>query len=176
VDIIYDSLEAAADMRKVGEKLGDVIAEYINMQKSREQIARSFQVIVYLLHLILVALAQFIVTLIQVLGELLGVARELPVVVLPFAGATESIPGTAYVAVISLSMVVANAIAIKAVEGGYWGVIMLHFGILALISGVAITISSMFSDLLVRTFIEGIEAPQLSWLSFITVTLGGGFG
>jgi len=174
VDILYDSLESAADMRKVGEKLGDVVADYVNMQKSREQIARSFQAIVYLLHVILVALAQFIVTLIQVLGELLGVARELPVSVLPFAGAPETIPTMAYVAIVALSMAAANSIAVKAVEGGFWGVMVLHFSILALLSGVSIIASSAISDLLLRTFVEGIRVPQFSGLTLIKVTMGGG--
>lgn len=161
-DIIYDSLESAADMRKVGEKLGDVVADHINMQKSREQIARSFQAIVYLLQVILVALAQFIVTLIHILGELLGIARELPVAILPLAGGAELIPGTVYVALISISMAAANAIAIKAVEGGYAGVIILHLSILLILSGITIVISSAFSEFLVRTFIEGIRAPEFS--------------
>jgi flagellar protein FlaJ len=173
VDIMYDSLESAADMRKVGERLGDVIADYVNMQKSREQVARSFQVIVYLLHVVLVALAQFIVTLIQVLGELLGVAKNLPVNVIPFAGASEIAPGVAYIAVMTLSMAMANAIVFKAVEGGYWGVIVLHLGILMLLSGVTIIASSTLSDILLRTFIEGITIPQFPDLALIIVTLGG---
>jgi len=172
VDIMYDSLESAADMRKVGERLGDVIADYVNVQKSREQIARSFQVTVYLLHVVLVALAQFIVTLIQILGELLGVARKLPVSIIPFTGASEIVPGVVYVTIMSLSMAVANAIAFKAIEGGYWGVIMLHLGIITLLSGLTIIASSTFSDLLLRTFIEGITIPQFSVLALITV---GGF-
>ncbi len=175
VDIMYDSLESAADMRKVGEKLGDVVADYINMQKSREQIARSFQAMVYLLHVILVAIAQFIVTIILVLGELLEVARELPVTVLPFAGATEAIPAITYVAIVTLSMAAANSIAIKAVEGGYWGVVTLHFGLLALLSGVVILASSSLSELLLKTFVEGIRSPQLSHLTLVVV-IGGGLG
>lgn len=171
VDIIYDSLESAADMRKVGERLGDVVADHMNMQKSREQVARSFQAMIYLLQVILVALAQFIVTLIQVLGELLGVARGLPVAVLPFAGGPEVIPGVAYVAFLSIAMSLANAIAIKAVEGGYNGVIILHLGILIALSGVTIIASSTFSEFLLKSFIEGIRAPQFS----LTLWPGGGY-
>ena len=161
VDIIYDSMETAADMRKVGERLGDVIADHINMQKGREQLARSFQAMLYLMQVILVALAQFIVTLIQILGELLGIARGLPTSILPFAGPAE-IPGLALVATLSLSMAFANAISMKAVEGGYGGVIVLHLGALLALSGVTIVASSAFSEFLVRTFVEGVRPFELS--------------
>ncbi len=159
IDIIYDSIDTAADMRIVGEKLGNIIAEHMSMQKSREQLSRTFQSIAYLLQALLVAVAQFLSSLMIMFAGIVSKMGELPTPILPGLTHVELPPSDLYMLILILITSLASAIAIKSVEGGYMPVALLYLGILLIISAVSMWISKMASEIIIELFMKGFEIP-----------------
>lgn len=147
MDIFYDAVESGGDSAKIGQTLSILIQRLINLRKQREQIARAFQGTMYVLHVLMVVLTEFVFTLVILLHELMQVMAGTPYQILPVAPLSLEILA---VIKIGLTLIITplNAFAIQFARGGFIGAAWLHASILLILSGAALLISSTFSQAL----------------------------
>ncbi|MCI4436977.1 MAG: type II secretion system F family protein [Ignisphaera sp.] len=157
IDIFYDAVEAGGDPVKVGESLSITIQRVINLRKQREQVARAFQGVIYILTLLTVALAEFVFTLVILLQQVFAALG---------AGAPIQILPTTFISPLLLSLLklglvfaitIMNAFALELARGGFIGAAWFHGGILLILSGVTMIVSSMFSKMILAT----LQIPQV---------------
>jgi archaellum biogenesis protein FlaJ (TadC family) len=127
------------------------------LRKQREQTARAFQGVIYVLTILIVALAEIVFTLTLILQQ----------VFYAVSGTGTQLIQIAYIdplviAMIKLALIFIitflNAFAIQFARGGFAGVAWLYVSVLLILSGATMMISSMFSNVIYRM----IEIQQLT--------------
>ncbi|MEL9940833.1 MAG: type II secretion system F family protein [Ignisphaera sp.] len=156
IDIFYDAIEAGGDPVKVGEALSTTIQRILNLRKQREQVARAFQGVVYILTILIVALAEFVFTLTLILQQVFAVAGG-SVQIIPFTYIEPAIITAIKIGLV-FTITILNAFALQFARGGYTGAAWLHASILLILSGATMVISSMFSQMLYQM----IQLPQIT--------------
>jgi archaellum biogenesis protein FlaJ (TadC family) len=132
--ILLDSMGRGADALVIGNALGNRVVKFLELRKSRDVVANSFQTVVLVTQPLIVVLLTVLEVLATFMSEYLaGIStgsylgfNAMPVALIQM-GNTIVIFVTAIV----------NALTVKAVSGGYWGTFFLNLGILLIISGVA---------------------------------------
>lgn len=155
IDIFYDAMEAGGDPVKVGETISITIQRMLNLRKQREQVARAFQGVIYILTILIVALGEFVFTLTLILQQVFAAAGGAATQILTFTYIEPTI-----ITVIKIGLVftitILNAFALQFSRGGYIGSAWLHASILLILSGATMIVSSMFSQMLYQM----IQIPQ----------------
>lgn len=145
MDIFYDSVEAGGDPAKVGQMISILTQRLVNLRKQREQIARAFQGTIYVLHVLMVALTEFVFTLVIILHELISTMAGTPYQILPVTVLPLDILMFVKIGLIFI-ITPLNAFAMQFARGGFVGSAWLHTSILLILSGATLLISSMFSQ------------------------------
>lgn len=159
MDIFYDAIEAGGDPVKVGECLSTTIQRVINLRKQREQVARAFQGVVYILTILIVALAEFVFTLVILLQHVFATAGGTQIQILPFVYVEPVIITSLKIGLV-FTVTILNAFALQFARGGFTGSAWLHAAILLVLSGGTIIVSSMFSKMIFTTLeLSQITAP-----------------
>jgi archaellum biogenesis protein FlaJ (TadC family) len=157
MDIFCDAIEAGGDPIKVGETLSITIQRVLNLRKQREQIARAFQGVIYVLTILIVALAEIVFTLTLILQQVFYAVSGTGTQLIQFAYIDPLV-----IAMIKLALIFIitflNAFAIQFARGGFAGVAWLYVSVLLILSGVTMMLSSMFSNVIYRM----IEIQQLT--------------
>jgi len=163
LDIFYDSMEAGGDSTRVGMVLGTLTQRIITLRKQREQVAKAFEGTVYVLHILIVALTEFMMSLIGLFQQLIAsLSTAAPITIFNVA----TIPPEMLLAmkiVLVFSLTLLNAFAMKSASGGFSGTAWIHASILLMLSGITMILASRFAELLVQMFnIEnmGLTVPQ----------------
>jgi len=154
IDIFYDAIEAGGDPAKVGQVLSTTMQRLLNLRKMREQTARAFQGVVYILTILIVALAEFVFTLVIILQQVfVGVgATQLQILPLTYIE-TEVITFLKLGLIFAITIL--NAFALQFARGGYTGGAWIHAALLLVLSGATLLVSSMFSQMIFRVLQVG---------------------
>lgn len=160
VDVLYDTIDSGGDISKTGILLSETMLKLINLREMRGQIARSFQGVVYTLHVIMVILLEFIITLTTIMHSALQAVAGTGL--LPFPAEAIDIGILTIMRVtLLLAMSIINAIAIKVSEGGYIQTFWLHASAFILISSIV----SLASSKLVGAIYEALGIEELFQLT-----------
>ncbi|MEM4627454.1 MAG: type II secretion system F family protein [Ignisphaera sp.] len=160
VDVLYDTIDSGGDISKTGILLSETLLKLTNLREMRSQIARSFQGVVYTLHVIMVILLEFIITMTTIMHSALQAVAGTGI--LPFPAEAIDVGVLTIMRItLLLSMSIINAIAIKVSEGGYIQTFWLHASAFILISSVV----SLASSSLVKTIYEALEIDELFQLA-----------
>lgn len=141
VDVLYDTVDSGGDVAKVGVVLSETLLKVVNLRGLRGQVVRAFQGVVYVLHIVMVVLLEFVAALIAILQR--AVLAVGGANVLPFH--VEAVdPGLLMLVrvVLLLALSIINAVTIKMAEGGYIQTLWLHVAILNIMGGATSTLSS----------------------------------
>ncbi len=157
IDIFYDAIEAGGDPAKIGETLSITIQRTLNLRKQREQVARAFQGVIYVLNTLIVALAEFVFTLTLMLQNVFVTAGGTGVHILPFTFIEPIIIQILKVGLVFI-ITILNAFALQFARGGYIGAAWLHASILLILSGSTMIVASIFSQALYKM----LQIPQLA--------------
>ncbi len=157
IDIFYDSIEAGGDPVKTGDVLSVTIQRILNLRKQREQVARAFQGVIYVLTILVVALAEFVFTLVVLLQQVFSGLGGLQTQIIPISVIEPNII-TALKIILIFVVVILNAFAIQFARGGFTGSAWLHASILLILSGGTLLVSSIFSQTIFKT----LEATQIT--------------
>ncbi len=149
MDIFYDAIEAGGDPSKVGEVLSITIQKLINLRKQREQIARAFQGVIYILHILTVALAELVFTLVILFQQLLQAMGTMPIEILPTSYIDPNIITIVKMLLIFI-ITMLNALAIQFAKGGFTGSVWMHVSILSILSGATMIFASALSQSLFK--------------------------
>lgn len=133
--IMLDSLDRGANPLVIGNALGNRVVKFIEFRKMREVVASSFQMVVLVTQPLTVVLLTVMEVLAVFMTKYLG-----SVVYFGFNSIPIGAVQIGNVILIAVTAVI-NALAIKAVSGGYWGTFFLNLGILLIISGVTWIVS-----------------------------------
>jgi len=150
MDIFYDAIEAGGDPVKVGECLSVTVQRIINLRKQREQVARAFQGVVYILTILIVALAEFVFTLVTLLQHVFATAGGAQIQILPLIYVEPTIITVLKIGLV-FTITILNAFALQISRGGFTGSAWLHAAMLLILSGGTMIVSSMFSKILYST-------------------------
>jgi len=150
-DILYAASESGGDMSQTGYTLSSMLLRLDNLRKQRLQTARAFQSVIYVLHILMVALTEFIVALVLLLQQALSVLGAMPIQIISI---TPIEPGLLQLIklVLIASTTMINAAAMKVSEGGFMGTMWLHVGSLMLISSLVSAVMSASSQVLLKMF------------------------
>ncbi len=160
VDVLYDTIDSGGDISKTGILLSETMLKLINLREMRNQIARSFQGVVYTLHVIMVILLEFIITLTTIMYSALQAVAGTGL--LPFPAEAIDIGILTIMRItLLLAMSIINAIAIKVSEGGYIQTFWLHTSAFILISSIV----SLVSSGLVKAVYEVLGLEELFQLT-----------
>ena len=118
----------------IGNALGNRVVKFLELRKSRDVVANSFQMVVLvtqpLIVVLLTVLEVLAVFMSQYLTGLSGLSflafNSMPILLIEIGNT-----------VIIFVMAIVNALTVKAVSGGYWGTFFLNLGILLAVSGIA---------------------------------------
>lgn len=156
VDVLYDTIDSGGDVSRTGILLSETLLKLTNLREMRRQIARSFQGVVYTLHVIMIILLEFIITLASIMHRALQAVAGTGV--LPFP--VESVDIYVLIVIrisLLLTMSIVNAIAIKVSEGGYIQTFWFHAAIFLLISSIV----SIASSVLVESIYNALGIEEL---------------
>lgn len=156
VDVLYDTIDSGGDISKTGILLSETLLKLANLREMRRQIARSFQGVVYTLHVIMIILLEFIITLTSIMHSALQAVAGTGVLPFPVEAVDISVLVIMRISLI-LAMSVINAIAIKVSEGGYIQTFWLHTAVFLLISSVV----SLASSRLVESIYKSLGIEEL---------------
>jgi len=122
--ILLDALKRGANSLEIGNAIGNRVVRFIEFRKRREIVAKSFQMIMFVMQPMTVAL----LVVLRVLADFLSKS----LVGLPYFGFS-AIP----IAVVDVgnillvfTMAVVNALTVKEVMAGFWGTFFLNLGFL----------------------------------------------
>jgi len=151
INILYDAIDAGGDIGKTGVVLSDVASRIINIRKQRDQISGSFEITIYVMHTLMVAITMFIITLIEVFQGFvsgIGVTQgkfTLPVTTMPIT------PIKIVTTILVLVVSVCNAFAIKVSQGGMYETVWIYISLLIMLSAGIMFISELISKVIFQT-------------------------
>ncbi|MCS7112084.1 MAG: type II secretion system F family protein [Ignisphaera sp.] len=160
VDVLYDTIDSGGDISKTGILLSETLLKLANLRGMRSQIARAFQGVVYTLHVIMVILLEFIITLTTIMHTAFQAVAGTGVLPFPLEAVDIGVL-TIMKIVLLLAMSIINAIAIKVAEGGYIQTFWLHAAVFTLISSIV----SLTASGLVKSLYEVLEIEELFQLA-----------
>jgi archaellum biogenesis protein FlaJ (TadC family) len=152
--ILLDSLGRGADALVIGNALGNRVVKFLELRKTRDVMANSFQTVVLVTQPLIVVLLTVLEVLANFMSEYLsGLSagsymgfNAMPVALIQIGNI-----------VVIFVMAIINALTVKAVSGGYWGTFFLNLGILLVISGIA----GIVSYTLIQGALNAMPALQL---------------
>ncbi|MCD6340954.1 MAG: type II secretion system F family protein [Desulfurococcales archaeon] len=152
VDIFYDSTEAGGDAAKVGTAVSNLLQHIINLRKRREQVAKAFEATMYVLHTLIVAITEFIMSLVLMFQEVFSkMGTSLPIQVFNIAPVPpELIIMMKFGLIFAVTLL--NAFAMKIASGGYSGSVWVNASILLVLSGVTMIVSSKLVGTITQVF------------------------
>ncbi|MBS7636475.1 hypothetical protein KEJ37_03920 [Candidatus Bathyarchaeota archaeon] len=150
--ILLDSMSRGANPFEIGSVLGNRVVKFIELRKSRDVVAKGFQMIIMVMQPLTVALLVVMQVLAGFMSQYL--------INLPYFG-FNAIPipliEAGNIALVFI-MAVVNALTIKEVSAGYWGTFLLNFGILLIVSGMTWIAAHIFIEIALGSM-PSIELP-----------------
>ena len=150
--IFLDSMSRGANPLEIGNALGNRVVKFIEFRKSRDVVAKGFQMIIMVMQ-------PLTVVLLVVMQVLAGFMSQY-LINLPYFG-FNAIPipliEAGNIALVFI-MAVVNALTIKEVSAGYWGTFLLNLGILLIVSGVTWMAAHTFVEIALGSM-PSIELP-----------------
>lgn len=156
IDIIYDTIDSGGDIVKTGIALSDTLLKLTNLREMRRQVARAFQGVVYVLHIVMVVMLEFIIALLSSMYIALYAVAGTGILPFPI-GEIDITVLTFMKSLLLISMSLINAIAIKVSEGGYIQTFWLYFSVFLVLS-ISVSIAS---STLSKTLYEMLELEEL---------------
>jgi len=156
IDIFYDAVESGGDPVKTGEKLSITVQKILNLRKQREQVAGAFQGIMYVMTMLVVALAQFVAVLVIGLRDFLeSIAGQVAIFeVTPVDPSIVQIMST----ILMFSIAILNGLTLYFARGGFIGSTWLHAGLLMILAGITMKGASALS----QAIYELMQVPQIT--------------
>jgi len=157
IDIFYDSTEAGGDTAKVGTAISNLLQRIMNLRKQREQVAKAFEATMYVLHILIVAITEFIMTLVILFQEVfLKMGASTPVQLFNITPVSpEVIVIMKFIMIFAITLL--NAFAMKIASGGFSGSVWVNASILLLLSGITMILSSKLVDMVTQVFNLGMS-------------------
>ncbi|MGB9729370.1 MAG: type II secretion system F family protein [Thermoprotei archaeon] len=147
MNIFIETVLKGGKVSIVGNTIGDISERLIEMRKKREQAAKTFESVIYMLHSITVAIIVFITNLVTLLSLYLSNLKTIIPIV--------NVPGD-IINIISISSIIAitilNALTIKIAQRGFWHTFWYYFAILMIISSSAVLITNILVSTLFSYF------------------------
>jgi len=149
--IFLDAFKQGGALIEVGKKLGNSTVKFLELRKRRKSVSRSFEGMVLIMHPMTISL---LVVLMGIMGFFSETLISLPYFtfgVIPI----QLIEAGNVVLVFFLSIL--NALCIRDMRGGFWGIALLYAGVLLVMSGA----SWFFTDRFITDFFrEAISSIQ----------------
>jgi flagellar protein FlaJ len=168
VDVFFDAVDAGGEGGRIGVTLSNMLSKLIELRKRREQLARTFAATTYILHILVVAIAEFMISLVLVLQDVLyQVSSSLPTVGLMISPLDPNLLVALKIGLVFM-LTLSNAFVTKASSGGYVGAAWLSFSVLLLVSGSTMLVMSRLADRLLAM----LNVEELLSLTNSTIPAG----
>lgn len=147
MNIFIDTMLKGGKVSIVGNTISNISERLIEMRKKREQTAKTFESVIYMLHSITVVIIVFIMNLVNLLSYYLSSLKS----IIPIG----NVSGTLITLISIFSIIVItimNALTIKIAQRGFYQTFWYYFAILMTISGSIILITNMLVSILFSYF------------------------
>jgi len=156
-NILYDSIDAGANMARVGTVLSDTAYSLLELKKQRKQVTKTFEYSLYMVHALLAGIVMAVVKLLNIFDMILSkfqaieVAVQLPLTLHPLGLYTieQILPG--FIVLVSI----VNAYAVRAAHGGLWQTMLLPLAVFLLSSGLVMHFTGIAMESLLSSFVIG---------------------
>ncbi|MCD6410174.1 MAG: type II secretion system F family protein [Candidatus Verstraetearchaeota archaeon] len=152
--VFSKTLERGGDPLSVGETMSDIAAKLLELRKRREQIAKAFESTMYVLHVLTVIVAIFVMKLISMFSYFLSKIQMQSFLVL------QPIPES-YLQLTSLFLIVSlaavNAFMVKVAHGGAIETLVFHLAVFFILSGGTVYVTEIAAEKIFGLF----EIPEL---------------
>lgn len=160
IDIVYDTIDSGGDISKTGIVLSELLLRLSNLRQMRRQVVRAFIGVVYVLHVIMIVVLEFIVALMTTFYNVLQAVGGTGVLPFPMGGVDIQILLIMRVVLI-MALSVINAMAIKTAEGGFIQTFWLYLSTFLVLS----TAVSLIASSLARFLYEMVNIEELMQLA-----------
>ncbi|MET1128633.1 MAG: hypothetical protein ABWW70_04885 [Thermoproteota archaeon] len=168
VDVFFDAVDAGGEGGRIGVTLSNMLSKLIELRKRREQLARTFAGTTYILHILVVAIAEFMVSLVLVLQDVFyQLSGSLPTIGLMISPLDPNLLVALKIGLVFV-LTLSNAFVTKASSGGYVGAAWLSFSVLLLVSGSTMLVMSRLADRLLAM----LNVEELLSLTNSTIPAG----
>jgi len=156
-NILYDSIDAGANMARVGTVLSDTAYSLLELKKQRKQVTKTFEYSLYMVHALLAGIVMAVIKLLSIFNMILSkfqamkVAVKLPLMFHPLG--LSMIEQILPVFMVLVSIV--NAYAVRAAHGGLWQTMLLPLAVFLLSSGLVMHFTGIAMESLLSSFIIG---------------------
>ena len=156
-NILYDSIDAGADMACVGTVLSDTAYSFLELKKQRKQITKTFEYSLYMVHALLAGIVMAVVKLLNIFDTLLskfqtiGAVEQLPLMFHPLGLHTVEQILPLFIVLISII----NAYAVKVAHGGLWQTMLLPLAVFLLSSGLVMHFTGVVMESLLSNLVVG---------------------
>jgi len=149
--IFIDAFRQGGNLVEVGKKIGNSTVRLIELRKRRKSVSRSFEGMVLIMQPITVSL---LVVLMGIMGFFSETLINLPY--FTFGEIPINLIEVGNVALVFFLSVI-NALCIKDMRGGFWGITLLYAGILLVVSGLSWFMTDRFITDFFREAISSIK-------------------
>ena len=156
-NILYDSIDAGANMARVGTVLSDTAYSLLELKKQRKQVTKTFEYSLYMVHALLAGIVMAVIKLLSIFNMILSkfqamkVAVQLPLMFHPLG--LSMIEQILPVFMVLVSIV--NAYAVRAAHGGLWQIMLLPLAVFLLSSGLVMHFTGIAMESLLSSFMVG---------------------
>ncbi len=147
INIFVDTMLKGGKVSIVGNTISNISERLIEMRKKREQAAKTFESVIYMLHSITVIIIVFVMNLVNLLSFYLSSLKS----IIPIGNISSN-----FISMISISAIIAitimNALTIKIAQRGFYQTFWYYFAILMTISSSAILVTNILVSILFSYF------------------------
>ncbi|NDB62724.1 MAG: flagellar assembly protein FlaJ [Nitrosopumilaceae archaeon] len=133
--IFSKCIEIGSDMNEVGNKIADVTSKVNEVKSKRAHIAKTFEIVILILHVMTVAVFALINKISEIFHGMLAGLPSVPGMIHLTPVNPEFLAALMPVIVITLSII--NGFAIKIAQGGLYKTVLFHITILTMIGSIA---------------------------------------
>ncbi len=159
VNVFLDTVEAGGDAAKIGPTISDTITKILNIRRLRDQISKTFEVTVYVVHALMVAIAMFILGLLEsfqtFMMRLGATGGPIPLPFTPIPVEPVRLITTIFILVVAAL----NAMAIKIAQGGMYETVWIPLSLLLAISGATMILATLGTTAIMALAFRG--APMV---------------
>lgn len=133
--IFSKAIVVGADMNEVGNKIADVTSKVNEVKSKRAHVAKTFEIVILILHVMTVAVFALINKISEIFHEMLAGLPSVPGMMQLTPVNPEFLSALMPVIVITLSVI--NGFAIKIAQGGLYKTALFHITVLMMIGSIA---------------------------------------
>lgn len=147
MNIFIDTMLKGGKVSIVGNTISNISARLIEMRKKREQAAKTFESVIYMLHSITVVIIVFIMNLVNLLSLYLSNLKS----IIPIGNVSSTL--ITLISILAIIVITTmNALTIKIAQRGFYQTFWYYFAILMTISSSAILITNTLVSILFSYF------------------------